>query len=402
MQPGHPKWPQAVAREGRLYSRSGDPRSEFYRDYSRILHSTAYRRLKHKTQVFFATENDHICTRIEHVNHVASVSYTIADTLGLNTELVSAIATGHDLGHAPFGHQGEMILDKMSRAALGESFWHEKNSLRFVDRIETLPDPEGLQENLRLTYAVRDGIICHCGEIEDRAIKPRGEAIDLGSIESAGTVPPFTWEGCVVKIADKIAFLGRDIEDAIELHILDEGALERLGGIIARLDPALKPREVNNTVLMNGFIQDLSRHSGPDEGIRLSPEYVGVLAAIKEFNYRCIYEHPRLDPFRAYAELILGSLFKLLTGMYDPRKAGIKAGLGEMRRGYPLLHEYFEDWLVKYSDLDPKDKAARKCANAGLYRVEDERDFARAVLEFISGMTDKFAIRCFNEMTSFK
>ena len=101
-------------------------RSEFERDYTRIIHSTAYRRLKHKTQVFFSPENDHICTRIEHVTHVESISYTIAKNLGLNTELTKAIAVAHDVGHSPFGHEGEKILSEISNKDLGISFWHEK------------------------------------------------------------------------------------------------------------------------------------------------------------------------------------------------------------------------------------------------------------------------------------
>ena len=139
----HRNWQIAISRKGSLYRREGDFRTEFGRDYTRILHSTAYSRLKHKTQVFFTTKNDHICTRIEHVNHVASVSGTIGRYLGLNTELISAIANGHDLGHAPFGHLGERVLSRISQAELGETFWHERQGLRVVDDMETLLDPAG-------------------------------------------------------------------------------------------------------------------------------------------------------------------------------------------------------------------------------------------------------------------
>lgn len=103
-------WQTAIYREDELYKHDNDKRDAFERDFTRILHSLGYRRLKHKTQVFFNTHNDHVCTRMEHVQHVASISHTIAHTLGLNTELTNAIATGHDLGHAPFGHQGETVL----------------------------------------------------------------------------------------------------------------------------------------------------------------------------------------------------------------------------------------------------------------------------------------------------
>lgn len=143
---GNEKYFESISREQYLYTRSNEIRSEFYRDYTRILHSTAYRRLKHKTQVFFATHNDHVCTRIEHVNHVSSISYTISKYLGLNTELTSAIAIGHDVGHAPFGHQGESILKEIVCKDNIDTFWHERNSLFFIDNIETLPDENGMNK----------------------------------------------------------------------------------------------------------------------------------------------------------------------------------------------------------------------------------------------------------------
>ena len=120
-------WNQIIKREAPIYNRDDDIRSEFARDYTRVLHSLAYRRLKHKTQVFFnAAGNDHVCTRIEHVMHVESVSNTIAKYLGLNEELTKAIAVSHDLGHAPFGHQGETVLNEISTKYLKKKFWHEK------------------------------------------------------------------------------------------------------------------------------------------------------------------------------------------------------------------------------------------------------------------------------------
>lgn len=120
--PANSNWDILTSRTCELYSRRDEIRSPFARDYTRILHSTAYRRLKHKTQVFFNIANDHICTRMEHVAHVDSVSQTIAKSLGLNDELTKAIAMGHDLGHAPFGHQGEVVISDLSQKYLGERF----------------------------------------------------------------------------------------------------------------------------------------------------------------------------------------------------------------------------------------------------------------------------------------
>lgn len=186
------KWNNAISREYPLYSRNNDIRSEFERDFTRIIHSNAYRRLKHKTQVFYSPQNDHICTRIEHVNHVESISYTLANYLGLNTELTKAIAVAHDLGHSPFGHKGEKILDEICRRDLNSSFWHEKNGLYFVDCIELLEDSEGHKQNLDLTYAVRDGIISHCGEIDENIVRPREESIELNTYRHPNQFAPYT------------------------------------------------------------------------------------------------------------------------------------------------------------------------------------------------------------------
>lgn len=158
----NPKWENATFRRKRLYSPkfgTDTMRSEFDRDYTRIINCNAYKRLKGKTQVFFAPNNDHICTRLEHVNLVESISYTIANTLGLNSELTKAISVGHDLGHTPFGHQGEKILNEIAQREGLEKFWHGRNGLNFVDDYELLNDYEGVKRNLSLTYSVRDGII---------------------------------------------------------------------------------------------------------------------------------------------------------------------------------------------------------------------------------------------------
>ena len=197
----NPLWKNYIKREKPLYKRNNDLRSEFERDYTRVIHSTAYRRMKNKTQVFFSPKNDHICTRAEHVVHVESISYTIAKTLGLNTELTKAIATAHDIGHSPFGHQGERVLSSISKRDIGEAFWHEKNGLNMVDKIELLEDPKGNKQNMNLTYAVRDGIISHCGEIDENKVMPRKEFINLNDYTYPNQYAPYTWEGCVVKIS---------------------------------------------------------------------------------------------------------------------------------------------------------------------------------------------------------
>ena len=211
MYENHPQYQQAISRNEALYQRKNDLRSPFSRDYNRIIFSLAYRRLKHKTQVFFAVEDDHVCTRSEHVNLVDSVSYTIAHYLGLNTELTRAIAVGHDLGHAPFGHGGEKIINQISKEHGLQDFWHEKNSLYFVDQIETLEDDHHVRRNLNLTYAVRDGIISHCGEMNQKAIIKRNESIDLKD---------YLYPGNTILILGKAVLLKCQIKLLILLGIL--------------------------------------------------------------------------------------------------------------------------------------------------------------------------------------
>lgn len=393
---GNPGWDKLIARQEPLYSRRDDIRTEFCRDYNRILHSSAYRRLKHKTQVFFAPRNDHICTRIEHVNHVAAVSYSICKRLGLNTELATAIAIGHDLGHAPFGHHGETILKNLVNGSSTDSFWHEKNSLWFVDSIETLPGPDGSEHNLNLTYAVRDGIVCHCGEVDANSIFPREEYTDLESISEPSQYEPYTWEGCVVKIADKISFLGRDIEDARDLGILS-WQLQRslVRAVRGALGHDIGIRDVNNTFLMHRFMIDLCKSSSPEVGLTFSKEYLALMTSVKQFSADYIYSHPRLEVFKKYVEVILHSIYDMLRGLW--RGSNTLERVRSVSSRYPLTAQHFVDWLIKYSNVEHQTGANNRL----LYDITVERQYEKAVIDYISGMTDSFAIRTFNEIITF-
>lgn len=412
------KWEQAKKREIPIYSRN-DIRSEFERDYTRILHSEAYRRLKHKTQVFFAPKNDHICTRMEHVSHVASVASTIAKYLGLNEQLTNAIALGHDLGHAPFGHHGEnclnALLEQKQGANAPKKFWHERNSLFFADYMESLPDPNGIEQPLNLTYAVRDGLICHCGEIDQQGIRPRSDAIDLYSMVRPGIVQPFTWEGCVVKVADKIAYIGRDIEDARAYHILDMSSYRQLRELVGATlgferkgAHALRSgKAINTTVLINDLIVDLCQQSTPKKGLCFSAEYFKFLEEIRKFNNAHIYSHWRLKEFGIYAENIIKTLFRTLkkTQMYVVNGRVVQA-----LRHYPKLCQTFEDWLIKHSNYKVYSQEKHNFVDRRpilhyntpqVFDVNDEESFTKCIIEYISGMTDLFAIQVYEEIISF-
>ncbi len=378
--PNNPNWEKIIKREKEIYKRENDMRSEFERDYTRILHCNAYRRLKHKTQVFFSPENDHVCTRIEHVMHVESVSYTIAKYFGLNTELTKAIATGHDIGHSPFGHAGERILSEISQKEIGETFWHERNGMEYVDKIELLQDMNQNWQNLNLTYAVRDGIISHCGEIDENCLKPREEYINLYDYEYPNQYAPYTWEGCVVKIADKISYLGRDIEDAITLGILDE-KLEELYKI-------LKQKEViNNTVIINHLIGDLCENSSPERGLCFSEGTFKMLKEIKEFNYKYIYKAERLKPSARYFNIIINEIYSTIKNNYGKKDKSVN----------PEVIESFEKWLSNYWNLKRNDTNK----NDVIFDMKNERDFCKAIIYYISGMTDNFAIETYNKIVGF-
>ncbi len=395
----NPRWENAVKREYDIYAREGDIRSAFARDYTRILHSLSYRRLKHKTQVFFNVHNDHICTRMEHVLHVESVSTTIAGALGLNTELVKAIAMGHDLGHAPFGHSGERIIGKIAKKHLETDFWHEKNGIRVVDCLDLLDSPKHQYYNLNLTYAVRDGIISHCGEVDENGLIPRDENMDLYDIQKAGECNAYSWEGCVVKLADKIAYLGRDIEDAITLKVINVADVEPL----YRIAKAHGQAAMNTSVIMHEFITDLIENSSIEKGICLSDEKVHLMKEIKEFNYKNIYLNKKLSPFVQYSELIINTIFDYLMEYYcGERTLEI---IKENIRKKHILEEFYH-WVTKYceSDVIPReDRDARKrYQNKKIYEsLQCEKMYCQAVLDYISGMSDAYAIECFNDIITF-
>lgn len=395
----NPNWEIHTKRECLLYSRSNDIRTPYERDYTRILHCLAYRRLKHKTQVFFNIDNDHICTRMEHVQHVESVSCTIAKFLGLNTDLTRAIAMGHDLGHAPFGHEGEVELTQIREENGMDKFWHERNSLRVIDKLELLEDDNRNYNNLRLTYAVRDGIISHCGEVDENGIKPRLSAIDLGDFNTPGEYQPFTWEGCVVKISDKIAYLGRDIEDAIRLKFITFSDLCELGKISRKYGR----KAINTTVIMHNFIVSICENSSPDTGILLSNEYNNMLNEIKRFNIEKIYLNQKFDVYRDYVKSIIRSIYQTLVNEYNGNNTIYN--LLKMRSIYPILIRDFIDFLDKYmftSMLDKKKVKYKRYKNDKIYGcLETKEIYVQAIIDFISGMTDRYAVEVYNELLKY-
>lgn len=387
------KWENIINRQNKLYKRIEDIRSDFERDYTRILHCNAYRRLKHKTQVFFSPKSDHVCTRIEHVNYVDSISYTIANNLGLNTELTRAISIAHDLGHSPFGHKGELVLNEISMRDLGKKFWHEQNGVYFVDNIELLEDSNGDLKNLNLTYGVRDGIISHCGEIDENSLKPRDEYINLNDYTYPNQYNPYTWEGCVVKVSDKISYIGRDLEDALHLKLLDKDKIKELKKILnIRSEETL-----NNPNIINELITDICNNSTIQKGICFSEEKLNLLNKVKEFNYKNIYAHPRLDASNEYFRVIINRIYETLKRAYSSND--LSKNLDNLEKFYPETICSFRDWLYKYSNFTNRKDTNLK--NKIVYDLYKEKDYLRAIIDFIAGMTDNFAIDMYNEIIRF-
>ena len=390
--PSNPDWNNLILRKDELYKKENDVRSEFERDYDRIIYCNAYRRLKHKTQVFFLPKNDHICTRIEHVNNVDATSYTIANALGLNTTLTRAISISHDIGHSPFGHKGEQILNEICIENGLESFWHERNGLNFVDNIELLTNINNEEKNLNLTYAVRDGIISHCGEIDEISLKPRTEFIDLEKdYIKLNQYSPYTWEGCVVKISDKISYLGRDIEDAISMGILDSNLNELY-------DLLEQPRSanLNNTNIIGDLIADLCINSSLEEGLKFSETTFEKIKRLKQFNYKYIYKHKCMKPSERYFSLVLNEIFNTLNDCYDGMNTLEK--LNSIKPFYTKVIDTFIKWISCYWNIET-DRTHLK--NKILYDMNNIKDYQTAIITYISGMTDSYAIETYNDIVKY-
>lgn len=397
---------ELTSREGQLYKRGTDPRSEFDRDYTRILHCQAYRRLKHKTQVFFnEAGNDHICTRIEHVAHVESVAGTIAQVLGLNQDLTRAIALGHDIGHAPFGHRGEVIIDELVKTYITgnpleakRDFWHEQNGVYIADNLELLENPDGKYQNMQLTYAVRNGIISHCGEIDENGIKPETRRINLDEFDTVGKFQACTWEGCVVKVSDKIAYLGRDIQDAMTLGFLSDNDMRELSLKIYN-KPDLR---INTTTIIQEMIGDICRCSSPEKGLCLSDEKANQLKKIKDFNYEKIYFSRRHNPFNRYARLMLSELFEALKLLYKGEET--ISYIDSINFDNKPFIKVFGEFLAKYCNPvetwpDWAKGIASNTANKKIYGfLTDEKVYYRAIIDFLAGMTDAYAMKAFEQL----
>lgn len=297
-------------------------RTEFQRDRDRIIHSKAFRRLSHKTQVFLAPEKDHYRTRLTHTLEVSQISRTIARAIDLNEDLVEAIALGHDLGHTPFGHTGEEALSESLKKIASDFkdapkfFKHNLQSLRVVDFLEY----EG--KGLNLTQEVRDGILNHTGN-------------DL----------PFTLEGQIVRIADRIAYINHDIDDAIRASVITREDLPSdLTDILGH----------HHGTRINNMVNNMIETSLSSKTIGLTDEFTAAMNALREFLFKRVY---------------IGSLAK-----------------EEMPRAKRMVEMLFMYYLENPHLLPTE------------FLPKEEESLPVKICDYVAGMTDRFAIKRFEEI----
>ncbi|MBI3921932.1 MAG: deoxyguanosinetriphosphate triphosphohydrolase [Armatimonadetes bacterium] len=314
---------------GRLREDAKCPlRSEFQRDRDRILHCKAFRRLSHKTQVFIAPVTDHYRTRLTHTLEVSQIARTISRALRANEDLTEAIVLGHDLGHPPFGHAGEEALNQAYREFVPNAkFLHYEHSLRIVDFIEK--DGEGLN----LTHEVRAGILGHSKGRANLLSRSRNDLLDEDF--------PSSLEGQVVRVADRIAYVNHDIDDAIRAGLLVEEDL---------------PKDIRQTlgarhsVRITRMVQDLVEHSQDSAEIRMSPEVLEATDCLKDFLFANVY-------------------------------SGSSAAKVEEHKILGILSGLFRHYM-DHPELVPR---------IGEGVDGDAASLARTVCDYIAGMTDRFA-----------
>ena len=343
--------------------REEDIRGSYYRDTTAIIHSSPFRRLKHKTQVFYAPSNDHICTRMEHVLHVASIASTICRPLGLDTELAWAIGMGHDLGHTPFGHTGEKIISSLSVERGLPPFEHEINSLRAVDFLSNNGN------GLNLTYAVRDGIVSHNGESLNKRIIPTFKKKDLKSLASRSGLIPATYEGVVVRFSDTIAYLGRDFEDASRLGIVNSDDLPEI--VKNRLG-------TTNSRIITALVNDLIQGADEEKGIGFSDYVFEAVEAFSEFNYQKIYRSKIMNGYTEYFSRLINLIIDYLEKLYSSFGLEEEGYLEERNMLAAGFYSHMKEMYPVYIEKEGSDK--------------------RMIMDYVAGMTDNFCLDCANEI----
>jgi len=324
-------------------------RQSFSVDADRILHSLAYSRYIDKTQVFYLIKNDHITHRVLHVQLVSKIGRTIGRLLRLNEDLIEAIALGHDIGHTPFGHEGEKYLSSLSESHGIGHFLHNIQSVRFLQDIER----KGRGWNL--TSQVLDGILCHDGELHSQALEPQkdknfrmlDDEIRRKSRNPSMDLRPMTLEGCVVRMADTISYIGRDIEDAIRLGLIERGDLP---------DDCKRVLGDTNGTIVYTLVEDLALNSLDKPCVIFSRKVGESLRNLKIFNQERIYSSDKVREQTSKVKLMFELLFDkylrdLETGNEDSDiYRGFLDGMSPEYRGKTPAAGLVRDFIAGMTD----------------------------------------------------
>ncbi len=324
-------------------------RQNFSIDSDRILHSLAYTRYVDKTQVFYLIDHDHITHRVLHVQLLSKIARTIGRFLGLNEDLLEAIALGHDIGHPPFGHDGERILSDICRKHGLGHFLHNVQSVRFLDVIER----KGKGWNLSLQ--VLDGILCHDGETHKKVLTPRRgktfKDLDLEMKKKTDDpgyeLIPMTLEGCVVRLADTISYIGRDIEDAIRLNLISrEDIPQECAAVLG----------TTNGEIVYTLVTDLIEHSLEKDEVCFGDEVAEALKRLREFNIKNIYSNPKIKQETGkFYDLFLRLFEGYLEDLYKERLDSViysefLDGMSEEYVSNSSNEEIVRDFIVGMTD----------------------------------------------------
>ena len=342
---------KSVASKGRARAEKRDPyRTEFQRDRDRITHTKAFRRLKHKTQVFVSPEYDHYRTRLTHTLEVTQIARTVARALRLNEDLTEAIGLGHDLGHAPFGHVGEEALDRAYRRFDPDArFRHYEHSLRVVDKIE-----KG-GKGLNLTWEVRDGILHHS---KGKADLSSGQSLD----KWLATGKPATLEGQIVRLCDRVAYVNHDIDDAIRAGLIKPGDLPK----------------------------DLLRVLGTRHAARITTMVDAILSASSEIENG----RRRVLARIAMRDDVMHATDKLKNWMFD--NIYKREAVDESARVENVVGALFSHFMEKPQQMHGAD--GKPFLTLEKTRAMTQADLARAVCDYVAGMTDRFASQAYAEI----
>jgi dGTPase len=348
------------------YAQKVDPtadlvRPAFVRDVDRILNNPYYNRCMDKTQVFPFIRNDDLTRRSYHLQLVAQTSYKIGFALRLNTDLIEAIALGHDMGHTPFGHGGEDMLSKLYHAHTGRYFNHNVHSVRIL----------GTLAGARLSLQTFDGILCHCGEKAFERYEP-GTCSSFDELaetmercyttEGASKgLRPSTLEGCVVRICDILAYLGKDRQDALNIGVLDHDSYYLQGNALGR----------NNSDIIRNASANIIKNSIGQDHLAMDHEVFSALMDIKDQNNRLIYQsHTAHEVLDSYIEPMMERVYERCL---DDLRAGDESA--------PIWQHHISSWVIRLNR-----------------RYLDETEPNQVVVDYIASMTDEYFIALHNHL----